>query len=215
MKTLRRVIATILVCLALAAVAQSVTWLGKVVLGLPLYLDTIFVAAAAFALGLVPGLLVQFFAFWPMWPIFRVLLHRPDIVSPLVYQIGFWLCGSMVAVLCVIFRRLLPAPEPGEPRSRRLVLVCGGLLCLSVVMALVESVMGGVVETLGFALTHTPEPVGGPEIEMQGGLYLMGLSHLPVEILSRIPINLIDRPITVFGGYGVAIGLRALMRRLG
>jgi hypothetical protein len=42
-------------------------------------------------------------------------------------------------------------------------------------------------------------------------LYQSGFPAAAVEILSRIPINMIDRPISVFAGFGMAALLRVLL----
>jgi hypothetical protein len=36
-----------------------------------------------------------------------------------------------------------------------------------------------------------------------------------VEVLCRIPVNILDRLISVFGGYGFALALTALTTRIG
>jgi hypothetical protein len=42
-----------------------------------------------------------------------------------------------------------------------------------------------------------------------------GLPLLLVEVLCRIPVNILDRLISVFGGYGFALALTALTTRIG
>jgi hypothetical protein len=42
-----------------------------------------------------------------------------------------------------------------------------------------------------------------------------GLTLLAVEVLCRIPVNILDRLISVFGGYGFARALTALTVRIG
>jgi hypothetical protein len=51
----------------------------------------------------------------------------------------------------------------------------------------------------------------GPETRLRFGLYQSGFHAAAVEILSRVTINLIDRPISVFAGFGAAALLRALL----
>jgi hypothetical protein len=42
-----------------------------------------------------------------------------------------------------------------------------------------------------------------------------GLTLLAVEVLCRIPVNILDRLISVFGGYGFALALRVLTDWIG
>jgi hypothetical protein len=50
----------------------------------------------------------------------------------------------------------------------------------------------------------------GPEMRLQFSLVQSGFPTAAVEILSRVPVNMIDRPITVFGGFGAALLLRKI-----
>jgi len=41
--------------------------------------------------------------------------------------------------------------------------------------------------------------------------------NIPVvlaEILSRIPVNIIDRLVTAFAGYGIALGLKKILKKI-
>ncbi|MDR1420741.1 MAG: hypothetical protein LBI86_10235, partial [Treponema sp.] len=50
-----------------------------------------------------------------------------------------------------------------------------------------------------------------PELYFKLGLLRNGLPLLASEILARIPVNIVDRPVSVFGAYGIAFLLRRLV----
>jgi hypothetical protein len=84
-------------------------------------------------------------------------------------------------------------------------------MMLSFAMCIVMSVLGGLTAAvIEFLKTYWLEaPSGSSGAEGPESLFKLTLlrRHLPlvgVEILSRIPINVIDRLISVFGAYGVA-----------
>jgi hypothetical protein len=82
------------------------------------------------------------------------------------------------------------------------------LLLLSFVMCVVISILGGLITVLIQSFWGSSKP--GPELFFKLALLRKTLSPAIVEILARIPLNIIDRLLSVLGGYGVA----ALLWRL-
>ena len=87
------------------------------------------------------------------------------------------------------------------------------LLLLSFALCLVVSVLGGLIS--GLILLINPSQIGERVLAgllsdtMSGGAVPVFLA----EILSRIPVNIIDRLIAAFGGFGAAVVFRRMVRR--
>jgi hypothetical protein len=82
-------------------------------------------------------------------------------------------------------------------------------------MCIAMSVLGGLITVLANAFSP---PFGGSTSPSPERLFKLALlrKNLPpavIEILSRIPLNIIDRLLSVFGGYGVAALLRHVVKR--
>jgi hypothetical protein len=82
-------------------------------------------------------------------------------------------------------------------------------------MCIVISILGGLITVL---IKTFPPPFGsqfspGPERLFTLALLRKNLPLAAIEILSRIPLNIIDRLLSVFGGYGVAALLWRLFPR--
>jgi hypothetical protein len=92
------------------------------------------------------------------------------------------------------------------------------LILLSFALCIAMSVLGGIIATFIQARASSQaaetaktfsSAILRPIMFPQGSLPLA-----LAEILSRIPINIIDRLITAFAGYGIAVALNALLRRM-
>jgi hypothetical protein len=158
--------------------------------GLPLFMDTLFTVAVTLSCGLLGGLLT-------------------GVVSTLIYVLVYYitwleclyaLCNIAVALITALFIRLFPR-ELSFPINRSArrgtldrVIV---LIILSFVMCMAMSLMGGLIAVI-------VSGGNGPEIPFKMELYRRNFPFVLVEVLSRIPLNVVDRLIAVFGGYGVA-----------
>jgi hypothetical protein len=76
------------------------------------------------------------------------------------------------------------------------------------------SIMGGNIAA-GMKFFASPDAVieEGPELPFKLTLLRRDLPLLAVEILSRIPLTIIDRLVSAFGAYGLAALLSRLSRR--
>jgi hypothetical protein len=91
------------------------------------------------------------------------------------------------------------------------------LILLSFALCVVISVMGGFFATLinliqGHELAETSGIIGVPEMNFKFALVRKGFPALLVEIGSRIPINILDRLLSSFVAFALAL-LMARMRR--
>ncbi|MCL2720599.1 MAG: hypothetical protein FWD47_04595 [Treponema sp.] len=185
--------------------------------GFPLYLDTILTITITLTCGFFWGALC-------------------GIIGNTIYQtIWFWgweghlftLCSIATAAVVFIFMKLFPRElnltltENKLPqvlslhKSSRLSFVIDHiiiLILLSFALCLTISILGGTIA--GFILIFSSNNTEEAVISSVFSATMFG-QNFPVilkEILSRIPMNIIDRLISGFGGYGIALGLRKIYR---
>jgi len=88
------------------------------------------------------------------------------------------------------------------------------IILLSFCLCIAMSVLGGLIAALIQMLIH---PAADGQIHNPASATLSPIMfryNLPVilaEILSRIPINIIDRLVSAFGGYCIALGIRRVL----
>jgi hypothetical protein len=177
-------------------------------LQLGLYLDTVFTVAAVFSGGLSAGLLTA-------------------ALSTIVFGAGyaykiyclFGLCSAAAAGLTYLFTRTFPwtgrlmltgASAAGQKQQTMLIDQVIMLILLSLTMCALMSVMGGLISVFIQLVMNTPMEGVHVETWLKLGLLRQGLSLLPAEILARIPINIVDRIISVIGAYGAALLARRI-----
>jgi hypothetical protein len=136
------------------------------------------------------------------------------------------LCNAAAALVTLLFIRLFPAElrfgaekavktgelesAPFTNRLRPLMNTLVVLLLLSFVMCIAISILGGLTTVL-------INPFGGSSNSdldiFRLALLRKNFPPAAIEILLRIPINVIDRLLSVFGGYGAAALLWRLFPR--
>ena len=202
-----------------AAIANNAIILPSVKYISGLYLDTIFTAAAAFSGGLVPGLISAVLTTVMYGIAYSIKEGTPYFGAYYLYM----LCSIAMVLLVRLFARFFPA----ECESVRII---GGqnesnigkikqgslfimLATLSLVMCIVVSVMGGLISTGITTVTGVVDKNGPPETYFRLGFIRQGFSLTASEILARFPVNIADKPIAVFGGYGIAFLVKKIVRR--
>jgi len=90
-----------------------------------------------------------------------------------------------------------------KPSFNSFIGVAAKLLVLAVLDCIVVSISGGIID---FIITRNsaPRPIF-PEDTFKLGLLRNNVPVLATAILSRIPINIVDRFIAIFGGYGISV----------
>jgi len=163
----------------------------------PLFLDTVFNVAVTFAAGLIPGLVTAMLSY--------VALNS--------WEIGFYpfiLC-SIVEVLLVW--RLMPVNQEkknaeqsalAEAKAFSYIRVFARLMVLYIVCSLTISVLGGVIDYLHYSVLSNFKRSFSAEDTFKISLLRSGIPVLAIDILSRIPVNIVDRFIVIFGGYFVS-----------
>ena len=184
-----------------------------------MFLDTIWTISATLLAG-------------PFWGALTGLL-----TNVIVHSLQFWgwegylfaLCNMATALITYLFMRLFPRELSLEswreaaydsnvaPQSRRFALVIGRiivLILLSFALAVAISVLGGLISAL--IQIFNPARIGTPDLSPEKffGMFAPGFSLILKEILVRIPMNMLDRPISAFAGYGIAFGLLRLYKKM-
>ena len=176
-------------------------------MGLPLYMDTVLTIAVTFIGGLFWGCLTGV------------------LTNIIGHTISFWgwegylfsLCNILTAVItwkfsCIFRTELTFISGKNEKenlrsasffRSRRLDNIMSlifVLMLLSFILCFSISIMGGLIASL-IDIIKTPQSINPAS---QHSDFYSGLPLVLMEIVSRIPINIVDRIISVFAGFGIA-----------
>ena len=173
---------------------------------LPLYLDTVFTAAVCFSLGLWPGIFTGVFLGFANAYVRHIIILGESYPSFLAGRV-FLLCTlAEVLVICFFYKKWIKSRETSflaKPSLHSFIGMAPLLLTLAALACIVVSLTGGII---GFIISQlaVPRPEW-PEDTFMLGLLRNNVPVLASAILSRIPINIVDRFFVVFGGYGIAL----------
>jgi hypothetical protein len=169
-------------------------------------MDTVFTIAATFAFGLWPGVLSG------------ILLY-PAVVGILnnsIFNMGtnafgtgniFVLCTLAEILLVCFFRAKIRTEQSlflAEPSLSSFIGIASRLMVLVALDCILISIVGGIIDFVLYGLLSVPRGIY-PEDIFKLGLYRNNVPVLAAAVLSRIPINIVDRFIAVFGGYGISL----------
>jgi hypothetical protein len=208
---MRKVLALVFLCIIGILVNFLFNYLGPIMLHLPLFLDTVGTIAVTLiagpVLGSIAGSLTTFigdtinYSNWDPW--------GPD-------GYLFALCHIATALVTWLFMRLFPKELSlaGNPKqlsnSGRLNAVMNRmviLILLSFALCIVISILGGLISYfIGVIRSSSGEAANPAAVQSIFYVEMFHAETPPVlrEILSRIPINIIDRLISAFAGFGIA-----------
>jgi hypothetical protein len=211
----------IALCLVSAAGNALLNWFTGAA-RLPLFLDTVFTAAMTMYAGVWAGLLTGVLFYPPLFAFCGMYLAG---VSPDAAWAGavFLPCVIVEILLVRGFRPLLfrsPARAPpaafGERRSLDSFFGAAVPLLLLVILdCAAVSAAGGIIDTVLFNIPGGPRQDELPYsvYTLKLGLIRGNMPFLAAAILARIPINIVDRFIVIFGGYGAAVLYRGFGKR--
>ena len=187
-----------------SAVSYFINDVGKALL----FLDTLFTAAMCFGFGLLPGLFTALLL--PVFTAFKYILMGLDLATTW-WTLLFLPCVILEVLLIFSFRdKIKPLDDAFRKKSSlvNFISLAPVLLLLVVLDCIVVSVSGGIID---FILTKLSVPkTSYPEESIKIGLLRNNVPVIASAILSRIPVNIIDRFFVVFGGYGVSILYRKI-----
>jgi hypothetical protein len=168
-------------------------------IGAPLFMDTLFTLAVAFLAGPLWGCVSAVFT----TALFFIL--NDDILPNTLYA----LCSIGGVFLADFFRRAYHLLEPpkGNIFFNTMSNIIPALFILSLSMCMLMSVLGGLIAWLITTVWSVPSHY------FPYSYFLLGLrlNNLPVplaEILSRVPVNIPDRLLSIYGAYGLALSLK-------
>ena len=172
---------------------------------IPLYLDTVFTTAVCFSLGLGPGL----FTGVVLGPLFSLISHKYFYKYPMQTAwttIIFSLCIAVeILVVCFYIKRIKSRETIflEKPSLNSFIGLAPFLLSLAALDCIAISLTGGIID-FTLTLIHTPR-IYSPEDTFKLGLLRNNIPLLAAAIFSRIPINIVDRFIVIFGGFGISL----------
>lgn len=155
----------------------------------PIFMDMIFIYAASF-LGLLSGILCSFF-----YSIFDFIATKQTDNLPYVICM---MTGVLITRYCL---------------KNVKVSIWLNLLLVTLLSALIISIEGGIIYTLLFSNDNSVEFT--PSVHLTAQLLMSNIPLLASAILARIPINLADKLVAVFLGYGVFFGIKRLENTTG
>ncbi|MDR1143512.1 MAG: hypothetical protein LBK77_04725 [Spirochaetaceae bacterium] len=170
-------------------------------LRLSLFLDTLFTVTVTFIAGIVPGIITALATSAATNLLFSI---------PPLYSL-FALCSITEVFIAASFRRGIPGSRIGVRGGGQdmdaLISIVAGLFLVAVIDCFVISILGGGVDFFISSVSTEPRQFFSPD-DFKLGLLLNGLPVLLADILCRIPINIVDRFIVMFGAFGAALLFR-------
>jgi len=155
-------------------------------------MDTVFTAAVSFSFGIIPGIAAALLTY-------VAIGMRDGVLTP------FIICSiAEVLLICLLKPKLNSAALSAG--------IFAKLILLYIAAAFLISVMGGVIDYLYHSMWEMEKPYFSSEDTFKISLLRGGLPLLLVTIFSRIPINIVDRFIVVFGGFFISYGMKKIKK---
>jgi hypothetical protein len=208
LKDIQLKVKILILCVVSAICNAALCHLVTNVAGVPLYMDTMFTIAMCFSAGLLAGALTGA-VFSPLCFYFvtRYILGLSVELS-LVRNV-YLICIVVEVVLVCLFYSRMKTKEAvflEKPSLNSFIGFGTELLVLVALDCIAVSITGGIID---FVLTLNAAPrTFSPEDTFKMGLLRNNVPVLVTSVFSRIPINIIDRFIAVFGGYGISLLFR-------
>ena len=169
----------------------------------PLFLDTVFSAAITFAFGLIPGIFVAVFT----WLI-PCILHR---------SFTFFIICSIAEVLLVCGFRPSAPDIPNFASKEKIIAsyttLATKLMLLYILCVITISVLGGAINYMKQLFIEAHSHYYSVDDTFKPGLIIHNFPGLAINILARIPVNIVDRFIVVFGGYFISRAVSRIVKR--
>lgn len=168
-------------------------------LELPLFMDTLGSITVAFIFGGVPAIICA--------TISQIIMFFVEHYSSAIILLYVTTVYAAIGVVC-LFRKSLQETD----FVLNTIFI---IFFISILMALCISISGGIVN----AICIYVQDITGSAIQnnaatsyFQVDLLKMGLSSIPTYILSRIPSNLIERPIITVISFGISVMYQKLQK---
>ena len=171
--------------------------------GLPLFVDTVFTAAVTFYAGLIPGLATALLTWVIGFTIKDGLIHP------------FIICSIAEVIIIFLLKPATVNTRIMDKERKRSVFVgvLAQLMVLFIIASLAVSLLGGLIDYIFYTALPNTKPSFSAEDAFKEWLFQRPLPVPVLNILSRIPVNLIDRFIVIFGGYFISRTLAKFLKR--
>ena len=192
-----RVLIGILAGVALNLIPRHIV---QVVLELPFFMDTLGSITVAFIFGAIPAIICA-----TITQIAMAFIESYTSAVILLYVLTVY---ASIGIVCM-FRKSLS--ESDSIFSTAFILVFIAILTI-----LAVSIIGGFVNIICVyvqEITDAPVQKNAATTYFQFDLFKMGLSSLPAYIFSRIPGNLIERPVITLLAFGISMGYQKISRK--
>jgi hypothetical protein len=201
----------LVLCMVSAIGNAALCHLATNVAKLSLYMDTMFTIAMCFSAGLLAGVLTGAL-FSPLCFYFVTRFILGFSVELSIVRNIYLICIVVEAVVvCLFFARMktMEAVFLEKPSLDSFIGIGTGLLLLVALDCIAVSITGGIIDFVLY-LNEAPRTFS-PEDTFKWGLLENNVPFLATSILSRLPINIVDRSIAVFGGYGISLLFRKII----
>ena len=203
----------LVLCVLCAICNAALSYLLNTLLKVPLYADTIFTVAMCFTAGVLSGILTG--ALFSPLAFFLVCKYLLGLPPEIIWVRNiFTICVlAEVAVVCFFHAKIKGREEIflKKPTLNSFTGVATHLLVLVAIDCIAVSICGGAVD---FVLGKLSAPLTySPEDTFELGLLHNNVPLFATAVFSRIPINIVDRFIAVFGGYGLSLIFRKFVKK--
>jgi hypothetical protein len=178
----------------------------------PLYLDTVLTIAVCFSIGLLPGLLTGALLYPLLSPFILKYIMGIQYEVVLISNLFIICTIAEILLVCFFLKKIKTRHEAflRKPTIHSFMGIAPLLLTLAALACIVVSITGGIID---FALTMSNAPRAFfPEDTFKLGLLRNNMPLLASAILSRIPINIVDRFFVMFGGFGISLVYRRFLK---
>ena len=191
----------ILICLIAAGLNYLLNTVSIYLFKIPLFLDTIFNAAVCFAAGLIPGLITALLSY--IFLSIRNGNFDPFVLCAITEVILIWFLKP-AALPQRDKLRTIPAKNWPQNLETLFVSTIARLMFIFIICCITISILGGLIDFIYYTVLANLKPYFSAEDVFKIGLLRSNIPVLFMNILSRIPVNLVDRFIVIFGGYFVS-----------
>jgi len=139
----------------------------------------------------------------------------------------FTICNIATAYITWLFMKFFPReltnkqdtlqkPSPLSAKSSRLITLMDRVIILTLLsfaLCIAMSILGGLIATFILYLNSYYFEIDGVAGTFSATMFGQDVPLVLKEIISRIPVNIVDRLISAFAGFGIAVLLRRFIHK--